>query len=167
MLVIKILSNNQNGVYTMTNSILEKENQIIVQARQIISDRILNQSVKFTSAKIVADYGYLHLRELPHEEFHLIILDSSHAIIKDVKMSTGTVGMATVYTREVVKECLLNSAAACILMHNHPSGLTQPSLADLNITKKIIEALKTVDIDVLDHLIIGNEYYSFACNGDI
>ncbi len=78
----------------------------------------------------------------------------------------GTIDGAAVYPREVVKRCLHHNAAAVILAHNHPSGVAEPSQADIAITNKLRIALATIDVRVLDHLVIGNSVVvSFAERG--
>ena len=78
----------------------------------------------------------------------------------------GTIDGAAVYPREVVKRCLHHNAAAVILAHNHPSGIAEPSQADIAITNKLRIALATIDVRVLDHLVIGNAVVvSFAERG--
>lgn len=103
------------------------------------------------------------LRAYPHEVFACLFLDNRHQIISFDKMFNGTIDGASVYPREVVKQALARNAAAVIFAHNHPSGVAEPSLADKNITQRLQEALKLVDIRVLDHFIIGdNTAVSFA-----
>ena len=78
----------------------------------------------------------------------------------------GTIDGAAVYPREVVKRCLHHNAAAVILAHNHPSEIAEPSQADIAITNKLRIALETIDVRVLDHLVIGNSLVvSFAERG--
>jgi DNA repair protein RadC len=79
-------------------------------------------------------------------------------------MFRGTIDGATVYPREVVKRALQLNAAACCFSHNHPSQVSEPSQANINITRKLKEALNLVDIRVLDHLIIGGIIFSTACS---
>ncbi len=103
------------------------------------------------------------LRAYPHEVFACLFLDNRHQIISFDKMFKGTIDGASVYPREVVKQALARNAAAVIFAHNHPSGIAEPSLADKNITRRLQDALKLVDIRVLDHFIIGdNTAVSFA-----
>jgi len=79
---------------------------------------------------------------------------------------TGTVNQAVVYPREVLKHTLLSGASAMILVHNHPSGVTKPSDADIRLTKTIQEASKLIDVQVHDHLIVGeNRFFSFREEG--
>ena len=106
------------------------------------------------------------LRAYPHEVFACLFLDNRHQIISFDEMFSGTIDGASVYPREVVKQALARNAAAVIFAHNHPSGVAEPSLADKNITQRLQEALKLVDVRVLDHFIIGdNTVVSFAEQG--
>jgi DNA repair protein RadC len=90
------------------------------------------------------------------EVFSGMFLDSQHQLIKIEELFVGTIDGAAVYPREVVKKCLQHGAAAIIFAHNHPSGVAEPSHADIAITSKLKAALQTVDIRVLDHIIIGD-----------
>ncbi len=84
-------------------------------------------------------------------------MDSQHRVIKFEELFQGTLDAASVYPREVVKASLACNAAAVILVHNHPSGLPEPSRADRTLTETLQAALATVEIRVLDHLVIGTE----------
>ena len=96
------------------------------------------------------------LRDLPHEVFCCVYLDNRHRVIAFKELFRGTIDGASVHPREVVKEALARNAAAVILVHNHPSGLAEPSQADELITRRLKEALGLVDIRVLDHLVVGD-----------
>jgi len=107
-----------------------------------------------------------HLRDYPHEVFGCLFLDNKNQVINFSELSHGTINGATVYPREVVKKALQHNAAAVIFAHNHPSGISEPSQADISLTRRLIEALALVDIRVLDHFIIGNgESTSLAQRG--
>jgi DNA repair protein RadC len=95
------------------------------------------------------------LRDLDHEVFAAIFLDNQHRVIVFEVLARGTIDSASVYPREVVKRALALGAAALIFAHNHPSGSTEPSAADRALTERLKQALATVDIRVLDHLVIG------------
>ncbi len=104
--------------------------------------------------------------QLPHEVFHCLYLDNQHGLIADEALFRGTIDGASVYPREIVKRCLAHNAAAVIFAHNHPSGVAEPSAADRTLTRRLQQALATVDIRVLDHLVIGDgEIVSFAERG--
>lgn len=103
------------------------------------------------------------MRNMEHEEFHVLYLNNKHGLISRDVMGLGTVDKATVHPREVLKAALKHNASAVIFAHNHPSGVTAPSQADHRITEKLTEGLKLVDIRVLDHFIVGSEdIMSFA-----
>ena len=96
----------------------------------------------------------------------IIYLNGRNQILKMEKLFEGTLNTSAVYPREVVKRALENDASALVLVHNHPSGNPSPSQDDLTITKKLKDAVKTIDIYIHDHLIIaGNDIYSFADHG--
>ncbi|MBI5041046.1 MAG: DNA repair protein RadC [Gammaproteobacteria bacterium] len=106
------------------------------------------------------------LRGYPHEVFACLFLDNRHRVIEYEALFRGTVDGASVHPREVVKAALGHNAAAVILAHNHPSGIAEPSQADLHLTRRLREALGLVDIRVLDHVVIGDgEAVSFAERG--
>ena len=96
----------------------------------------------------------------------MLFLDSRNQLIAVETFKIGTVNRSVVYPRKVVERALYNHAVGVIIAHNHPAGTLQPSQDDRGVTKAIKEALKTVDITLLDHIIIGNnDYYSFRNNG--
>lgn len=110
----------------------------------------------FNSPDHTRQYLLSRLRDQPHEEFHIMYLDSQHQLIHDEVLFRGTLDSASVYPREVVKQALKYNAAAVILAHNHPSGIAEPSSADQHITNRLVQALGLVDIRVLDHQIVGD-----------
>ncbi len=106
------------------------------------------------------------LRHRPYEVFGCLFLDNRHRVLGFLELFRGTLNGASVHPREVVKEALAANAAAVILAHNHPSGVAEPSGADLALTRRLAEALALVEIRVLDHLIIGDgEAMSLAARG--
>lgn len=119
------------------------------------------------SPQVVYDYLKVSLKGAVDEEFKILFLDNRNQLITVETFKTGTVNRSVVYPRKVVERALYNHAIGVIVAHNHPSGTLQPSQDDLEITKVIKEALKTVDITLLDHIIIGNnDYYSFRNNNE-
>ena len=91
----------------------------------------------------------------PREQFRALFLDRKNTLVADEVQSRGTVDHTPVYPREIVKRALELSASALILVHNHPSGDPTPSRADIEMTRQIAEAAKTLGITVHDHLVIG------------
>lgn len=109
----------------------------------------------------------LLMHHLEQEVFAVLWTDTRHHLLMFEKLFYGTINAASVHTREVVKAALRHNAAACILVHNHPSGVSNPSVADLNITAQLKQALALVDVEVLDHMIVGNTVWSMAENHQI
>lgn len=89
------------------------------------------------------------------ERFGVVFLDTRHRLIAAERMFQGTIDGATIYVREIAKRALELNASAIVLCHNHPSGVAQPSEADLAVTKRIQKALELFEIRLLDHLIVG------------
>lgn len=128
--------------------------QIIRAAKAALVHQFTRKTV-ITSPEAVADYLILHYSTRPAEAFVVLFLDQRHRLISLEELFQGTIGGASVHPRELVRRCIELSAAAVILAHNHPSGVTEPSAADLRITEQIKETLDLVDVRVLDHLIVG------------
>ncbi|NLD47141.1 MAG: DNA repair protein [Clostridiaceae bacterium] len=102
------------------------------------------------------------------EQFVCSFLDSGNRVISTKVMSRGTVNESPVFPREIVKEAILKNARSVILAHNHPGGSLRPSQADLNITRKMVEALYAVDVKCIDHIIVaGNKSVSLAEMGEV
>jgi len=115
------------------------------------------------SSRTVKDYLTHNLRERNREIFMVIFLDGQNQIIKMEELFTGTLNTSAVYPRQVVQKVLDYDAVSVVLVHNHPSGGITPSSSDRAVTKKLQTALTAIDVDVLDHLIVGgNEFFSFA-----
>ncbi len=126
----------------------------------------LSRGEGLTSPRLTREYLTSCLRDQPQEQFCCLFMDSQHRVIVLETLFYGTIDGATVYPREVVRRCLHHHAAAVILAHNHPSGVAEPSQADMRITRTLVEALKLVDIRVLDHFVVGDgELVSFAERG--
>ncbi|MBF6648364.1 DNA repair protein RadC [Methylobacter sp. BlB1] len=127
---------------------------------------ILQRGNALTSPDITRAYLSAHLRGYSYEVFACLFLDNQHRVIKLDELFRGTIDSASVYPREVAKQALHHNAAAVIFAHNHPSGISEPSQADRQITEKLKQALALFDIRVLDHFIIGDgQPYSFAEHG--
>jgi len=114
----------------------------------------------------VFDYLYHALRDAKKEKFKVLYLDAKNQILEEKTVFEGTVDSSAVYPREIIKEALWRDASSLIFVHNHPSGDPRPSESDKAITAELVCAAHTVQIRVLDHLIIGNDrYFSFADSG--
>ncbi|WP_242202432.1 RadC family protein [Aestuariivivens insulae] len=118
---------------------------------------------KITSSRSVYEFMQPIIGELQHEEFWIIYLNNSNKVIHKNQLSKGGITGTLVDVRLVLKNALEVGATGLILVHNHPSGTLKPSLADKKITQKLKLAAQSLDINVLDHLIITEKaYFSFA-----
>lgn len=141
---------------------------VVQEALRLLTHSIKHKPFALTSSQAVKDYCRLHLATREHEVFGVLFLDSQHRLIEYRELFRGTIDGCTIYVREVAKETLSLNAAAVIFTHNHPSGMCEPSKADINITKKLREALALFDVRVLDHIIVSTEeVVSFAGRGMI
>jgi len=114
------------------------------------------------SAKDVFEYCHPKVNGADKEHFMILHLDTRKRVIKDEIVSVGTLNSSLIHPREVFKSAIKESANSIILVHNHPSGEPDPSNEDEDITEKIFDAGELLNIQVLDHVIIGdNKYYSF------
>ena len=140
------------------------EDGVIDLAIKILDSRI-KRGDALCSPKETRQYLRLQLAEEIAEVFCVLWLDNRNRVIHFQRMFNGTIDGASVYPREVVRHAIANNAAACILTHNHPSGVAEPSHADEMITKRLKDALALIDVRVLDHMIVGDEIVSFAERG--
>ena len=120
----------------------------------------------FKRSSEVARHYLPLLRDLRKEVFKVLLLNRANRLIKEVPVSEGTLDASIVHPRDVFREAMLESAAAVILIHNHPSGNPSPSEEDLQITKQLVEAGRLLGIKVLDHIILaGGTHRSLADEG--
>ncbi|MDJ1478930.1 DNA repair protein RadC [Cytophagaceae bacterium YF14B1] len=126
----------------------------------------LPQRQVITSSKDVFTIMHSHLLDLLHEEFWVVLLNRSNIVMKKVQISVGGVSGTVADPKLIFKTALENLASSIILVHNHPSGNLKPSQADKDLTHKLKEAGKYLEIPVLDHVIITEKsYFSFADEG--
>jgi len=131
-----------------------------LQAALEIAGRHLAENLEYedclTNPTKTRSYLRARLRDYDYEVFACLMLDNRNRVIAFRELFRGTIDGASVYPREVVKQALADNAAAVILAHNHPSGVCEPSQADIQITERLRKALGLVDIRVLDHVIVGD-----------
>lgn len=119
-----------------------------------------------SSPSALIDYCRAAMKGLKDEEFRVIFLNSKNEIIEDESLCKGTIDQTTVYPRKVIERALHHGAASMIFVHNHPSGHTDPSGADKELTRILMDAARSIQVKVHDHLIIGEKgHYSFAEEG--
>ena len=165
------ITNDTPAAYQATTPVVADLQVTINTALQLLFEELQRQNLHatvaaFTAPEIVKNYLTLSLALEEREHFHVLFLNNQHKLLLDDRLFSGTIDGASVYPREVVKRALQCNAAAVILAHNHPSGICVPSEADKGITDKLKQALSTIDIRILDHIIVGHmETYSFAEHG--
>ena len=128
---------------------------VLEMARRHLAERLRRDSA-LESPQAVRDYLKAQLRHEPHEVFGCLFLDSRHRVLAFEALFQGSIDGASVYPRQVVKRALAHNAAALILVHNHPSGVAEPSQADRLLTERLKEALGLIEVRVLDHFVVGD-----------
>ena len=128
---------------------------VLEMGRRHLSERLQRGDV-LSSPADTRRYLQAHLGHYPYEVFAVLFLDNRHRVIAYEELFRGTIDGASVHPREVVRRALAHNAAALILAHNHPSGVSEPSQADRQITLRLRDALALVDVRVLDHLVVGD-----------
>ncbi len=153
-------------VEAQPESLSVKDDAVIAAAFQILRNRHQPGSL-LTSPESTRNFLRLWLAEKPNEMFGCIFLDNRHRVIAITELFQGTIDGASVHPRVVVQQALtVHNAAAVIFFHNHPSGVVDPSQADIRITQRLKDALAMVEVRVIDHLIVGFEgSTSFAERG--
>ena len=122
--------------------------------------------IRVTSPSIAANYVLSEMSVLEQEHFRIMTLNTKKEINFIREISKGTINMTIVHAREVFRTAISDNAHSIILLHNHPTGDPSPSKEDIGLTKNLIEASKIIGIDILDHIIIGdNRYFSFLEEG--
>lgn len=111
------------------------------------------------SPQDVAAYYIPRLRGSQKESFRVLLLNTANQVFREVLVSEGSLNASLAHPREVFRSAISEAAASVILLHNHPSGNTEPSREDIELTRQLTEAGKIIDIKVLDHLIIAGEHY--------
>ncbi len=167
------VSNNLNELGRLTINDLQQYKGIgeakaisIVSAMELGKRRKISEILEkkqIGSSKDIFELFVSLIGDLPYEEFWIAFLNRSNKIIDKQKISQGGVSGTVIDNRIILKMAIDKLASGIIVCHNHPSGNKQPSTNDIEITKKLVEAGKFLEINVLDHVIIANNsYFSFA-----
>ncbi len=175
----RILQQNNNQLHQLQKQTVQQLMQFkgigeakaitIVAALELAKRLQLSETKELTKIGTSADVCKLMqplIGDLPHEEFWVLLLNNSNKVIYKLQLSKGGLTQTVVDIRLIYKTALEHLATALILVHNHPSGQLNPSQADNDITQKIKQSGNTLDIQLLDHLIITQkDYFSFADEG--
>ncbi len=174
--ILKSAENNLNTLGKLSLNDLQKFKGIgeakaisIVAALELGRRRKLSEIIEkkmIKSSKDVFEFFHPILADLPHEEFWVVFLNQSNKIIDKYRASQGGIASTVIDVRLIMKAAIEKLASGIILCHNHPSGNLKPSKSDIDITTKLREAGKIMDIKVLDHVIVTDEkYFSFGDEG--
>jgi DNA repair protein RadC len=126
----------------------------------------LQKGIKLNSPQNVRNFLQLLIGSKTYESFTILFLDVRHRLLQCEELFRGSLANAQIYPREIIKRALHHNAAAVILAHNHPSGQTEPSDADITLTTELKKILATIEVKVLDHFIVaGNHAFSFSEHG--
>jgi DNA repair protein RadC len=157
------LTIRETGADDRSERILDAAKELLARA---LSEEMQEGDV-LSSPDKVRDFLRLRLAERPHEVFMVLLMDVQHRLLADVELFRGTLTQTSVYPREVVKLALSHNAAAVIFAHNHPSGVPEPSQADIHLTNALRQALSLVDVRTIDHIVVGGNAspVSFAERG--
>jgi len=122
----------------------------------------LQEKDSFSSPKKVADYARMKLAGFQNEAFLILYLNVKNHLLESIIEANGTIDKVVIYPRNIVRNALKLNASAVIAIHNHPSGICTPSQSDKNLTKVLSDALKTLDLKLLDHIIVSSyDFFSF------
>ncbi|MDO5707416.1 MAG: DNA repair protein RadC [Andreesenia angusta] len=170
----RLLSKTTKGIEDIADMSIEELKEVKgigdAKAAQIIASLELGRranSARFKKMKItnptdLSDYFINEMAYLKREYFNIVMLDNKNFIIEIHTVSIGSLNSTIVHPREVYKNAIRRSSASIILVHNHPSGDTNPSKEDIAITERLVECGNILGIKVLDHIIVGeNGYFSF------
>lgn len=173
----KQVKTERQGTYTKATpeaSARAQDDAAIAQAIMILDKRLRVAGSVMDSPQAVAAYLRLKMAEHKDEHFGMMLLASDNSLIGYHEVFSGTVDSCAVYRRPVARLWLEHNAAACILVHNHPSGDTYPSTADFSLTTSMVALGSALDVRVIDHFIIGGAwndrsapYHSFSEHGQL
>ena len=148
----RLLTDQRNGLDDRTARQIRLAHELV--RRQL--KQALQRGVSLTSPAMTMEYLQTVLRDRNREIFTCLFLDTRHRVIASEDLFQGSIDGACVYPRVVAERALRLSAAAVIVAHNHPSGVSEPSLADQAITRRLKDALLLLEIRLLDHFVVGD-----------
>jgi len=152
----------------LISTLTQPEERLIRRAVSVLEKRLLQRGPLMQSPEVTKRYLQLQLAPQKHGVFSMLFLENRNRLLASEILFQGTINAATVQPRRVLQRALEINSAAVILAHNHPAGDVQPSDADKGITRTLKELLSHVDVQVLDHIIVGSgDAYSLAENGKL
>ncbi len=148
----RLATGEREGLDDRTAELIQLAHELV--RRQL--KQSLQRGVSLTSPAMTMEYLQTVLRDRNREIFTCLFLDTRHRVIASENLFQGSIDGACVYPRVVAERALRLSAAAVIVAHNHPSGVSEPSLADQAITRRLKDALLLLEIRLLDHFVVGD-----------
>ena len=162
------MSPSYSSTECLISTLTQPEERLVRRAVSVLEKRLFQRGPLMQSPEVTKRYLQLQLAPHKHEVFSVLFLDNRNRLLASEILFQGTINAATVQPRRVLQRALEVNSAAVILAHNHPSGDVQPSDADKYITRTLKQLLSQVDVQVLDHIIVGSgEAYSFAESGTL
>jgi DNA repair protein RadC len=163
--IINAKQDDLEEIKDINNSIISTF-RIIKESSALLSKEKVDRKISILSSwKSLLDYCRVTMGYNSTEQLRIFYLNKKNILIKDELQEYGTIDNIALYPREIARKALLINASAIIIVHNHPTGNTTPSSADIEVTKKLIEALKIFNIMVHDHIIISSQnHFSFKSN---
>lgn len=157
---------DDSGLYSTKKPISSE--QIVKAAKSILEEKISKRINVVKNPQDLYDFLVTKISDKDKEVFYTIYLDYQMRIIEIEESFAGTINSVRVHNREILKKALLLNASGVILAHNHPSGSLNPSDADIDVTRNLASALNYIDVNVIDHIIIGaGNFFSMKENSRI
>lgn len=144
---------------------LTENKRVILEKEVSMNYPTLSYAIKSPQDAVEIGKEFMHIHEEPEEYMYMICMNTKNKVIGVFEISHGTVNSSIVGTREAFQKALLANAVSVIFMHNHPSGDCTPSREDIEITKRLTEAGKILGVEVLDHIVVGDNYCSLKEKG--
>jgi DNA repair protein RadC len=164
-----LLAAERPGKEAVVKGLGPAKSAALIAAREICRRRLeqeLPGKNVLRDPQSVLDYLAVEMRDRSREAFKVLFLDAANAVIFQATLFEGTVDQTAVHPREIMREAIRCQASALVLVHNHPSGRTEPSPEDVELTRKLESACRFLSIRVLDHLIVGGAgFFSFREHG--
>ena len=144
---------------------LTENKRVVLEKEVSMNYPTLSYAIKSPDDAATIGKEFMRIHEEPEEYMYMICMNVKNKVIGVFEISHGTVNSSLVSPREVFQKALLANAVSVIFLHNHPSGDCAPSREDIEVTKRLVEAGKILNIDVLDHIIVGDGYSSLKEKG--
>lgn len=144
---------------------LTAEKRVTLEKEVCVNRPDMNDIIRSPEDATIIGRNFLRMNEEPEEYLYMICMNTKNKIIGVFELSHGNVNSSIVGVREMFQKALLANAVSIIVMHNHPSGDCTPSREDIEVTKRMVEAGKIVGVQVLDHIIIGDQFCSLKEKG--